>query len=165
MHFSPGSICQKMASAAFAGMLVVGWEWLHSWPLGLPLHLPKISQRKHRLSGKPVRSSQSPPPLMLASLNISVRIHPFLAWRSLRVSLLAKMWGHCALVLAVVVVLDDGLGWGLPCGWFVAFLWWLPTCAGVLFTGVVLCWLQVPLGQEANKVELYLEGDHVHGCA
>ena len=113
MHFSPGLICQKTASAAFAGMLVVGWEQLHSRPLGLLPHLPKISQCKHRLSGKPVRSSRSLPLLMLALLNILVRIRPFLAWRSLRVLLLAKMWGHCALVLVVVVVLDDGLGWGV----------------------------------------------------
>ena len=27
------------------------------------------------------------------------------------VSLLAKMWGHCALVLIVAVVLDEGLVW------------------------------------------------------
>ena len=30
MHFSPGSIWWKMASAVLVGMLVVGCKWLHS---------------------------------------------------------------------------------------------------------------------------------------
>ena len=135
MRFSPGSICWKTASAAFGGMLVVGWEWLHSRPLGPLPNLSKISQRKHRLSGKPVRSSQSPPPLMPALLNTSVRIRPFLAWSSLRVSLLVKMWGHCALVLTVAVVLDDGLVWVMLAAGLLLF------CGGCL--PVLVCCLLV----------------------
>ena len=100
MRFSPGSIWRNTASAACVETVVVGWARLHSWPCPPP-HLPKISQRKQRFSGRPVMSRRSLPPWMPTSVKICVRILPHFVSSCLMVSLFAKMGGQCGLVWTV----------------------------------------------------------------
>ena len=88
MSLIPGSICRKIASAALVDMPVDGCDLVHC---RLLLQCPRMSHRRHKVEGKPVRSSCLPPGVMPAPDRTSVSTRPRFPWIALMVSLLAKI--------------------------------------------------------------------------